>query len=134
MVISGCPTRNGAKHAGHIANMAIDFAFAAVTFKIHHRPDMALELRAGIHSGPVCAGVVGHKMPRYTLFGDTVNTASRMESTSVGMKIQLSDDTRSILQTLGSFDIVERGVHLCKSEFFSHGKVTIVSTLILMCK
>ncbi|XP_071762857.2 guanylate cyclase 2G [Centroberyx gerrardi] len=109
MVASGLPLSNGNKHALEISTMALHFLGAIQVFKIHHMPTESLALRIGIHSGPVVAGVVGTTMPRYCLFGDTVNTASRMESNSLPLKIHISQSTADILDEIGSFVLEERG-------------------------
>uniref|UniRef100_A0A8D2J3I2 Guanylate cyclase n=3 Tax=Varanus komodoensis TaxID=61221 RepID=A0A8D2J3I2_VARKO len=109
MVVSGLPVRNGRLHAREVSRMSLALLEAVRNFKIRHRPEQQLKLRIGIHSGPVCAGVVGLKMPRYCLFGDTVNTASRMESNGEALKIHLSAATKSILEEFGCFDLELRG-------------------------
>ncbi|XP_004780428.1 atrial natriuretic peptide receptor 1 isoform X2 [Mustela putorius furo] len=109
MVVSGLPVRNGLLHAREVARMALALLDAVRSFRIRHRPQEELRLRIGIHTGPVCAGVVGLKMPRYCLFGDTVNTASRMESNGEALKIHLSSETKAVLEEFGGFELELRG-------------------------
>uniref|UniRef100_A0A8C6U0Y6 Guanylate cyclase n=1 Tax=Neogobius melanostomus TaxID=47308 RepID=A0A8C6U0Y6_9GOBI len=109
MVVSGLPVRNGKLHGREVARMALALLDAVHSFRIRHRPELQLKLRIGIHSGPVCAGVVGLKMPRYCLFGDTVNTSSRMESTGEALKIHVSAATRDVLMEFNCFQLELRG-------------------------
>ncbi|XP_057289487.1 atrial natriuretic peptide receptor 1-like isoform X2 [Hydractinia symbiolongicarpus] len=115
MVVSGVPIRNGHMHAVEIADLSLHLLKAVdEQFIIRHMPKAKLQIRIGVHSGPVAAGVVGTAMPRYCLFGDTVNKASRMESNGEELRIHISAETKGFLDTHGHYNIVPREgkVHL----------------------
>ncbi|CAD5126185.1 DgyrCDS14356 [Dimorphilus gyrociliatus] len=109
MLVSGLPRRNGEKHCTEIANCALDLLSGILSFKVPHLPDYKIQIRIGLHSGSAVAGVVGKTMPRYCLFGDTVNTASRMESNGLPLRIHLSKSTFKGLSLFDGYLMAERG-------------------------
>jgi class 3 adenylate cyclase len=95
MVAAGVPSPRS-DHAHAMALMALDMLDAM-------RPagamgDIGMELRIGINSGPVVAGVIGRKRFLYDLWGDAVNTASRMESHGTPGRIQITEATYELLK------------------------------------
>ena len=104
MAAAGVPTPR-ADHARAMALMALDMLDTMRSETEIGR--LGLELRVGIHSGPVVAGVIGRKRFSYDLWGDAVNTASRMESQGTPGRVQI---TRATFELLGDeFDCEPRG-------------------------
>uniref|UniRef100_A0A8C4NKZ0 Adenylate cyclase type 2 n=1 Tax=Dicentrarchus labrax TaxID=13489 RepID=A0A8C4NKZ0_DICLA len=96
------PSQEHDRQYMHIGTM-VEFAFALVgkldVINKHSFNDF--KLRVGINHGPVIAGVIGAQKPQYDIWGNTVNVASRMDSTGVLGKIQVTEETSRILLTLG---------------------------------
>ena len=112
MVAGGLPVPRP-DHAEAIAEMALDMQQAIAQFQTDIGE--SFQIRIGINTGPVVAGVIGIKKFIYDLWGDTVNTASRMESHGIPGTIQLTEDTyqrlheRYVLSKRGEIDIKGKG-------------------------
>ncbi|MDA0867491.1 MAG: PAS domain S-box protein, partial [Cyanobacteria bacterium] len=95
MVAAGLPEAMP-DHAYRMAQLALEIQQVIKTFQTP--AGVPLQLRIGLNSGPVVAGVIGQRKFAYDLWGDTVNVASRMESTSLPGLIQVSADTYGLLR------------------------------------
>jgi len=105
MVVGGLPIPR-VDHAEAIADMALDMQKFITQFNEENNIDV--EIRVGINSGPVVAGVVGTKKFLYDIWGDAVNTAARMESYGEGGRIHITSETHLILRDKYEFE--DRGI------------------------
>lgn len=105
MVVGGIP-KPRSDHAEAIAEMSLNMQQEVARFNAKHNAE--LSIRIGINTGPVVAGVIGTKKFIYDLWGDAVNTASRMESHGLAGHIHVTESTYQRLQNTYLFE--ERGV------------------------
>uniref|UniRef100_A0A8C5D4T7 adenylate cyclase n=1 Tax=Gadus morhua TaxID=8049 RepID=A0A8C5D4T7_GADMO len=121
--------KSGYDHLSTIADYAIEMF--DVLDEINYQSYNDFVLRVGINVGPVVAGVIGARRPQYDIWGNTVNVASRMDSTGVPGKIQVTEEVYRMLNN--NYDLVCRGKVSVKGKgemltYFLEGKVQGVGT------
>merc|ERR1719228_1500422 len=97
LIVAGCPVK-AANHAIKICDMAFDMMDGISMLK-NPASGEAIHMRIGCHSGPVVAGVVGLKMPRFCLFGINVGLTEKFESNSKPDQIHISEKTQELLSS-----------------------------------
>jgi class 3 adenylate cyclase len=120
MVAAGIPDARP-DHAEAMAGMALEMQAFVVGLRESSGVDLAI--RVGMHSGPAVAGVIGLRKFIYDLWGDTVNTAARMESHGERDVIQVTDDTAVLLRD--RFVLTDRGRRLIKGKGEMHTWVLV---------
>ncbi len=120
MVAAGIP-QPMPDHVRRMADFALDLV--ALVDRINRRDGLGLDLRVGFNRGPVIAGVIGKKKFMYDLWGETVNVASRLESTGVAGRIQVTGEVRDALADGYAFtprgDIDVKGVGRLRTCFLA---------------
>jgi class 3 adenylate cyclase len=121
MAVAGLPLPQ-ADHVDRAVMMALDIIAAMP--QLRQELGVEIDVRIGVHTGPLVAGVIGTQKYAYDVWGDTVNVASRMESHGLPGHVQVSDDVRKHLG--GRFEVEERGTIEIKNRgsmktWFVHG-------------
>ncbi len=115
VMCSGLPIRNEDRHANEMATVSLTLLHESMTL---HAPldatNQQLQLRIGLHTGSIVAGVTGFVRPKYSLYGDAINVASRMLTSGLALRIHVSSDTAMMLLSDGDFVLENRGERYVK--------------------